>query len=190
MGGSIKLSQKESLESWYGDMSLSWLHNKPFFQGFDYFPYKVNISLDDAIYIFLSEYKSPNNLAYVLSKMKQIPEDPEGDDVYDFERPSKKFISEIEETKKIVQEEWNKEFSQEKLDSFKKPNIDWQHKLDEYIKTVDLDNVIEKFKQFHEYTLECGLEDYAFHGSIICEMKSNGHIHDFNYSFTKSHKRN
>ena len=119
-GGSIKLNYKDNLDSWYRDIRISWIDNCAFFEGFDYYDYRKDLNMDDAIYIFMSVYKSPNNMAYVLSRMNQIPENPEGDVDYDFERPSEKFIQEIRDVQEILTKEWEKEFSQEKLDRFKK----------------------------------------------------------------------
>lgn len=117
-GGSIKLNYKDSLDSWYRDIRISWIDNQAFFEGFDYYNYHKDLNMDDAIYVFMSVYKSPNNMAYVLSKMN-LPENPEGDEDYDFEKPSDKFIQEIREIQYTLTKEWEKEFSQEKLDSFK-----------------------------------------------------------------------
>lgn len=157
-GGSIKLNYKDSLDSWYRDIRISWIDNQAFFEGFDYYNYRKNLNMDDAIYVFKSVYKSPNNMAYVLSKMN-LPEDPEGDVDYDFEKPSDKFIQEIREIQYTLTKEWEKEFSQEKLDSLKKPLVDWDQDLETLADSLKKETVVEQIKNFKDYCFDRGFND-------------------------------
>lgn len=181
-GGSIKLNYKDSLDSWYREIRMSW-DGHAFFEGFDYYNYRSDLSMDDAIYVFMSVYKSPSNIAYVLSKIKQLPKNPEGDPVYDFERPSDYFLEQIQTVKEQLKKEWEKEFSQEKLDSLKKTKLDWQAELDKVALSIEPDNFLQILTDFDKFLVINGLSsndlsayvnydcNYMFHIQLDLELQ-------------------
>lgn len=108
LGGSLKLNYKggsgdieKDLRSWYGNIELTMLNGVAFFQGIRSRNYHKNITNpEQALYIFMKEYKSPKNLAYVLSRIETKKLDER-----DYENPDSKLINQVkEEMKKITQE--------------------------------------------------------------------------------------
>ncbi len=125
LGGTVNLNLKENMRDWYSTISLSYHHTGPFFQGFDYEPFRQNLNIEDSIYIFLSVYKNWNNLAYIIQRLTAkgtLPTDLERAG-YSFESPSDKFKKIISDEKVLAKEDWHKEFSEEKINSLKKEII-------------------------------------------------------------------
>ncbi len=152
LGGSLKLSRKTKMKDWFGEIGLSFFNNEPFFQGFYYTEYRKNLSIEESVYIFLSVYKHWENLAYIVTRLQNkgiLTDEPETED-YNFEYPSPKFLKMIKSEKKLTKEDWLKEFSEEKLNSFKKPII------------KNVNEKLETLLKGKEYTEYCDiLNNYA-----------------------------
>ena len=183
MGGSLKLNYKggsndieKDLLCWYGTIELTMSSGQAFFQGIRSMNYHKNITdPEQALYIFMKEYKSPTNIAYVLNRL-----DTKGLDEGDYEHPTQEFIEAIKKEKlKITQEnliefnrpEWTTEpkdpSNEEVIAAFESVKCE---SLDDIVKYIDvIDSLNKKYThcEFPTHISDC--EGHGYNASIDWE---------------------
>jgi hypothetical protein len=146
-GCSIKFPYKESIDSWYGDVSISKLRSRKS-DVYVIQPAFTEIhDIDDAIDYFINIAFSPKNIGYIQSRLKE--KGVEFDD-YDLENPTADVKEKFKEEAILVKEE------------FKKFNIKIK-KLSKEKASKEFEEISKKFDNFSEFetSIKSFIKEYS-----------------------------